>query len=118
MEKRLVTVMIGGQRCSFYSDDSDEYISALEQRANEVMRQTARFSLRANAVLSVISLTDALMREEKKTEETEEGMKANTGTEPKAENKRSRKGTANASAENKNQISVWELLEGEPTEET
>ena len=28
MEKRKVTLQIGGQPCSLYTDDSDEYISA------------------------------------------------------------------------------------------
>ena len=125
MEKRLVTITIGGQRCSFYSDDSDEYISALEQRANEIMRQTARFSLRANALLSVISLTDSLMREEKKTEEkkseeTEGAVKAEPKpepkTEPKAGNKRNRKNAASTPEENQDQISVWDLLERKPAE--
>ena len=125
MEKRLVTITIGGQCCSFYSDDSDEYISALEQRANEIMRQTARFSLRANALLSVISLTDSLMREEKKTEEkkseeTEGAVKAEPKpepkTEPKAGNKRNRKNAASTPEENQDQISVWDLLERKPAE--
>ena len=77
MEKRKVTVMIGGQSCSFYSDDPDEYITALARRANAVMRETSRFSKASaytNAVLSVISLTDALLRAEREKAETAKGQ--------------------------------------------
>ena len=110
MEKRRVTVTIGGQRCSFYTDDSDAYISALEQRANEVMRQTAKFSglsAQTNAILSVIFLTDTLMRAEKEKTEM---------TERQAEARRIRKNTAKASAEDQGQVSVWDLLDDEKEE--
>lgn len=104
MEKRKVTVRIGGQRCSFISDDPDEYISVLEQRADEVMRQTARFSglsVQTNALLSVLFLTDRLLRtEQSKSAEKEHVSKAPARTQiPKAAGKA--------------QISVWDLLDGE-----
>ena len=106
MEKRKVTVTIGGQRCSFYSDDSDAYIAALERRANEVMKQTARYSGLSpytNAILSVVFLTDELMRaNEEKTE---------TPKEP-AEVKPSRKAPVKtSSAQDRRQVSVWELMD-------
>ena len=109
MEKRSVTVLIGGQPCSFYSDDSDEFISALEQRANAVMKQTAKYagsSAHSNAVLSVVSLTDSLLRAEALIAETAKG---------KAEEKHSspvRKPVKNP-AEDKRQVSVWDLLNGQ-----
>jgi len=59
MEKRKVTIFINGRPCTLYSDDSDEYIRALESRADEALMQTA-----GNAVHAVISLTDQLMRME------------------------------------------------------
>ena len=105
MEKRKVTVSIGGQSCSFYSDDSDEYISELEKRANEAMRQTAEFSRSSpytNAVLSVLFLTDQLMRAEQpgKLEKTQ-----------RAEQKAGRKNNQKAVAKDDGQVSVWDLLE-------
>ena len=93
MEKRRVTISIGGQPCSFYSDDSDEYISALERKTNAVMRQAARYSGSSscsNAVIAVLLLTDKLLR-----------------TEPKAP----RKPVPKAAEEDKGQMSVWDLLE-------
>ena len=96
MEKRRVTVSIGGQSYSFYSDDPDEYISALEQRTNAVMRETARFSgpsTYTNAVLSVLFLTDKMLRREQK------GTKETKKPAPKKEENE------------KGQISVWDLLD-------
>ena len=123
MEKRKVTVMIAGHRCSFYSDDSEAYLSALEQRANHVMRQTARYSglsFSTNALLSVISLTDALMRAEQGKAEAakvraETGIEAKkeSGPDTKPESKPARKKAEKPSMENKSQISVWELLDEE-----
>lgn len=105
MEKRRVTVTIGGQRCSFLSDDSDTYIAALEKKANEVMRQTAPFSgfsPLTNAVLSVVFLTDELMRENKgKTEKPED----------RDEPRQARKGIVRVSQQEKGQVSIWELME-------
>ena len=103
VKKRKVTVTVDGQSCSFYSDDPDVYISALEQRANEVIRQTERFSgasSRTNAVLSVIYLTDALMRSEKEN-------KTKSGNE----NRRPGKNNPQPPAEDQGQVSVWELLD-------
>ncbi|MCR4876582.1 MAG: hypothetical protein K5922_05380 [Clostridiales bacterium] len=104
MEKRKVTISIGGQPCSFYSDDPDEYIAALEKKANAVMRQTAGFSgssIRMNALLSVVFLTDELLRAE--MEETAE-------TEQKVRKKSAPKAVKTAENE-KTQVSVWDLLE-------
>ncbi|MBO7662926.1 MAG: hypothetical protein J6U01_06105 [Clostridia bacterium] len=103
MEKRKVTVLIGGQLCSFYSDDSDEYLLALEQRANAVMRQTAMFSgssAYTNAILSVLSQTDALMRLEQRKAAAEKPASPAPRKAPAKEE----------SPENRKQISVWDLL--------
>ena len=100
MEKRKITVLVGGRPCSIYSDDPEEYVSALEQRANAVMRETAKFSgasAYTNAVLSVLSLTDALMRTEQ-------------GEQKPGERTSLRKNAAKKTEEEKGQISVWELL--------
>ncbi len=104
MEKRKVTVMIGGQSCSFYSDDPDEYITALAQRANAVMRDTSRFSegsSYANAILSVVSLTDALMRAEREAVET--------AKERQPEAKRSKRNPEKASSGDIDQVSIWDI---------
>ena len=97
-----MTVRIGGLPCSFLSDDSEEYLSALEQRANAVMKQTAPFagpSARGNAILSVLFLTDVLLRKEQ-------------GEEPQAgEKAAARKATAKAPIRDRDQVSVWDLLE-------
>lgn len=104
MEKRKVTVTIGGQRCSFFTDDSDAYISALEQKANEVMGQTAQFSGRSalnNAILSVVFLADEIIR--KNSEKTEK-------EEAKAEPGQARKAAVKPPRQEKGQVSVWDLL--------
>ena len=104
MEKRKVTVRIGGQRCSFFSDDPDEYISALEQRADEVMKQTAEFSgssVRTNALLSVLFQTDRLLR-------LEQAVQAEKGPVSRAAVRKQ-----NPKSAGKEQISVWDLLEEE-----
>ena len=105
MEKRKVTISIGGQPCSFYSDDPDEYIAALEKKANAVMRQTAGFSgssIRMNALLSVVFLTDELLRAEQEEAAAETEQKVRKKSPPKAVK----------TAENeKTQVSVWDLLE-------
>ena len=110
MEKRKVTVTIGGKPCSFYSDDSDEYISALENRANAVMKETARFSgssVCTNAVLSVLFLTDKLLRMEQaeKADKPEQAEKP-----PRTEQKISKKNNTKTTSEDKGQVSVWDLL--------
>lgn len=93
MEKRKVTVSIGGQVCSFYSDDPDEYLAALEQRANAVMKQTAGFSGSSactNAILAVLLLTDRILR---------------------AEQKGHRKSSPKAAEEDAGQVSIWDLID-------
>ena len=107
MEKRRITVTIGNHACSFYSDDPEEYIAALEQRANAVMKQTAPFSgasASMNAALSVVFLTDALMRAEAEKSRAENSQ---------PEIKRTRKSGAKAAEEDQGQISVWELFDAE-----
>ena len=106
MEKRKVTISVGRQTCSFYSDDSEEYISLLEQRGNEAMKQTAGFS-GANAVLAVIYLADKLLRTEAAVQEAEKPPKAEQGR------KNAAKAAVKAVKNDAGQISVWELLEEE-----
>ena len=67
MEKRKVIVSVGGQQCSFYSDDPDEYIAALAEKANKVVEQFSGINAKA-----ILYLTDALMRAEKKETPAEE----------------------------------------------
>lgn len=122
MEKRKVTISIGGQLCSFYSDDSDEYISALEQKANAVMKQTAGFSGSSsyrNAVLSVLFLTDELLRAEQGRPQQPEPDKLGSDRPeredrlPAAEQKIRKSIAKSAKKEeekDKAQVSVWDLL--------
>ena len=107
MEKRRVTVSIGGQYYSFYSDDSDEYISLLEQRVNAAMKQTAGFS-GENAVLAVIYLTDQLLRTEAMSRDSDKQPAAEPGR------KNAAKAAAKAAKNDAGQISVWELLGDDP----
>ena len=102
MEKREVTVSVGGQRCSIYSDDPDEYIAALEEKANRVVERFSGMNAKA-----ILFLTDALMRKEK-TETPVEGP-AEQKHEAKAEPKRARKNVSKVSSEN-NQVSMWDLV--------
>ena len=102
MEKRKVTISIGGRPCSFYSDDSDEYIVALEQRVNTVMQETAKFSGSSsytNAMLTVLSLTDQLMRMEQAEKPEKPAQKGKKKADPKAAGK------------DDGQVSVWDLLD-------
>ncbi len=104
MEKRKVTVKIGGEHCSFISDDPDEYISVLEQRANEVMKQTAGFSglsVRKNALLSLLFQTDRLLRLEQSIHVEKEPASRNAVRKQ------------NPKSEGRDQVSVWDLLEKE-----
>lgn len=97
-----MTVRIGGQLCSFISDDPEEYISVLEQRANEVMRQTAAFSgwsVQTNALLSLLFQTDRLLRMEQ------------SQNPEKKQNPRAAVKEQNPKSPDRDQISVWELLE-------
>ncbi len=93
MEKRKVTITINGKECSFYSDDSEEYIAALAKKANAAMKRTAEFSggsAYTNAVLAVLYLTDRLMRTEQKG---------------------SRKSVPKAAEKEDGHVSVWDLME-------
>lgn len=68
MEKRRVTIYIAHRPYSFYSTDTDEYIHELEEKANQVLRETAsatHSSIQASAVLTVVSLADEILRKEK-----------------------------------------------------
>ena len=109
MEKRKVTISIDGQPCVLFSDDSEEYLSALERRANAVMKQTAAFSGSSsytNAIRSVLILTDELLRTEQKY--------LKLSTERKATENRSihdRKNPSKDAAKDQGQISVWDILE-------
>lgn len=106
LEKRKVTIYIGAQPCSFYSDDSEEYLRALEQKANAVMRETARFSgadQGMNAFLSVLFLTDELLRAEQK-----QPAPAAKAKEPAG---RAAKNTPRPEEKERGQISVWDILE-------
>ena len=114
MEKRKVTVWVGGQPCRFYSDDTEEYLSTLAERANAVLRKTARdsgTSGNTNAVLSVLALTDALLRMEQRMQEIAAEKKEVSIREP-AEAKRQipRKTSSKAAEEDPGQVSVWDLL--------
>ena len=105
LEKRKVTVLVGGQFCSFYSDDSDEYISSLERRANEVISRTARLSgmsSHTSAILSVIYQADALMRTD---------QERTNHSDKRTETPKIRKNATQASAEDQGQVSVWDLLD-------
>ena len=118
MEKRRVTLLIGGVPCGLYSDDSDEYLSALERRANAVMRRTARFSgpsASANAILSVLSLTDELLRTEARMREIAARPEAEENESEKRPAKALAKGSARAAAKaggrDPGQVSVWDILQ-------
>jgi len=105
LEKRRVTLLIGGMPCSFYSDDTNEYLANLEQRANAVVRQTARFSgssAQMNALLSVLSLTDELLRAEQKIQEL--------AADRRSAEIRVRKAAANQEEKEPGQLSVWDIL--------
>jgi len=114
LEKRKVTVTVGGQKCSFYSDDPDGYIAALEQKANEVMQKTAAFSgqsVYTNAILSVVFLADELMRAEKGNTEKTDLPENPEPAKKQAEARRTGKNTGKAFREDRRQVSVWELLD-------
>ena len=111
MEKRRVWISVGGQPFGLVSDDTEEYLSALEHRANEVMRETARFSGSSytNAVYSVLSLTDELMRAEQRAQQAASGPKT-----PKAGPRKMAEKAAEKTAEKeRGQISVWDLLDSD-----
>ena len=124
MEKRKVTIMVGGRPCSFYSDDSDEYIAALEERTNAVMKQTSAYSSTSGALLAVICLTDQLMRMEQapaagqlsgseppkpERRNPEPAESPGQGKPSKTEQKRDRK--KEPAKKDRAQVSVWDILE-------
>ena len=102
MEKRKVIVSVGGQQCSIYSDDPDEYIAALAEEANKVVEQFSGINAKA-----ILFLTDALMRAEKTETPAEEP--AERKAEAKAEPKRAKKSAPKVSPGN-NQVSMWDLV--------
>ena len=106
MEKRRVTISIGGQPCSFYSDDSDEYISELEQRVNAAIRLTA-----GNTVRSVILLTDQLMRMEQAAAPEAVDRQKQTEKQEQTEAPVKREPVRKKAAKtDEGQVSVWDLL--------
>ena len=109
MEKRSVTMVIGGQPCRFVSDDSEEYLSALEQRANETLRRTEACSGASgwsHAMLSVLSLTDELLRAEERIQALSAPRKPEGSRELPARKAPGRDGDGE-----RGQISVWDLLD-------
>ena len=114
MEKRKVTIRIDGQAYSLYSDDSDDYLSALEQRADAVMKETAGLTGAVgykNAVLSVLNLTDELMRAEEKIRMLGKGQQRVPENRSSAAPKRA----APEASKDREQVSVWDLLGEEGT---
>ncbi|MBQ6399956.1 MAG: cell division protein ZapA [Clostridia bacterium] len=144
MQKRRVTISIGGVPCAFYSDDSAEYLGTLAQRANAAMRETAGFSGRSayrNAVLSVLSVTDELLRTEQRVRELQDAEYGNAGDggdsssvladrsdsgdsssvladrknrPPVCRSAAGRRGSAKEEQKERDrgQISIWDILEG------
>ena len=106
MEKRRVTIRVGERPCRFYSDDPDEYISALEDRANEAMRQTG-----GNAVHAVIFLTDQLLR----TEQGKEPEQREHAGKPREIPAKVKKPQKQAVKKDGGQVSVWDLLDRSDT---
>ena len=115
MEKRKVSILVDGQPCVFYSDDPEEYLYALTERANAVLRETARFSgpsVRSREALSVLSLTDTLMRTEQQVRQMEEALREKEERKPREARKTvPGKTAAKAAAEEGDQVSVWDLLD-------
>ena len=119
MDKRKVTMMVGGHACTFVSDDPDAYLAALEARANAALRQTSSFSgasAYTTAILAVLSLTDQLMRMEQNAAAAapDGGPPASKGKNPVPGGKNLPKAERKAERKPIGQISVWDLLEGKP----
>ena len=110
MEIRKTTVSIGGKPYRFISDDSDEYIAALETRANDALERAKRLSGSSDdsgGVLAVILLTDRLMRAEQRALQAQNPQnESSKRPDPKANRKNPSKPPEN----DKRQISVWDLL--------
>ena len=104
LEKRRVTIWIGGQPCSFLSDDPAEYISALEKRADAAMRQAA-----GNAVHAAVYLADRLLRAEQ-AEEPQKPEKPEKAEKPQKAERAGKPGKKDAVE--KGQVTVWDLIEG------
>ena len=103
MEKRKVSIVINGQPCSFYSDDTDEYIKALENKANEAIKQTA-----GNTVYAMIALTDQLMRmEQAKQAEPVTAVRPSKEDDKPEKPKKARK---NMEKTDDSQMSMWDLI--------
>ena len=112
MEKRKVTVTVGGRTVSFYSDDPEEYIAALEKKADEALKRTAGFSGASDAVLAVLYLADQLTRAET------EALSRGTGPDRPREAEQGRKtpaktGKPGREKKKEEQVSIWNLLGGE-----
>ncbi len=104
MEKRKVTIAIDGRPYSFYSDDSYEYIAALEQRANAAVKKTA-----GNTVHTVIFLTDQLMRTEALSQTSP--LQSITEQDQPRNPEQQRRKSAKPVEKDDGQLSVWELLD-------
>ena len=125
MEKRKVTVTVGGRTVSFYSDDPEEYIAALEKKADEALKRTAVFSGASDAVLAVLYLADQLTRAETEALSREAGrqpeagtLSRGTGTDRPREAEQGRKAPAKTGKpgrekKKEEQVSIWNLLGGE-----
>ncbi len=101
MDKRRVTIWIGGQPCSFYSDDPDGHISALEKEVNAAMKQAA-----GNAVHAAVYLADRMLR----TKQAEKPPKPEQPEKPQKAERAGKPGKKDA-VEN-GQITVWDLIDG------
>lgn len=107
LEKRKVTIRIDNRPYTFYSNDPDEYIADLERRANLIMKETGPYagpSSYSNAMLSVISLTDELLRKE-----AEAPAGAAEGAPPRKTPGKKKKAAADRADDG--QISVWDVLQ-------
>ena len=65
MEKRKVTIHVGGKAYTLMSTDSDEYMQRMENLADRTLRETSAAthqSIQASAVLAVISLADEVIK--------------------------------------------------------
>ena len=114
LEKRRVTISILGQPFSFFSDDPDAYIAALEKKVNEALREARG---RNNAVLAVILLADRLLRMDQQPREREtrkprpvEKDDGQVSIWDLLDEQRSRQETQTAEKDD-SQVSVWDLLD-------
>ena len=113
MDKRRVTIYIGHRPYTFYSTDSDEYLRRLEEKANQVLSNTASITHagpQASAVLSVVSLADELLRQEMavQTAAREEPQATPKAETKKAPQKREKSKKAAPSGSD-NQLTIWDI---------